>query len=263
MARRRRAGRSLRARSKREIRLALRANRRVLILLATGGVGIFVLAIGGVSALQAWISPEPWWRSSFQRGELLGATVIGLIWWGSVAFNAVTTGVDRLRRGALGEEYTASALRWLRVRGWRVLHDLEWPGEFNIDHVAIGPGGVLAIESKYTTGDWRIGANGLTGPIGHPLRDAQRGARRVAEVLGAAGVNVEVLACLVIWGPGAPDISGGRIVLQDVRVLEGRKARVWRAKLLQRQGTLDRATIRAAMNALLNAVSSVATPDGP
>ncbi|MCH7224644.1 nuclease-related domain-containing protein [Haloferula sp. A504] len=55
------------------------------------------------------------------------------------------------RLGFLGECVVAEALAPLAAKGWRVFHDLpmEVDGKpFNIDHVAVGPGGVWAIETK-------------------------------------------------------------------------------------------------------------------
>jgi hypothetical protein len=47
---------------------------------------------------------------------------------------------------------TAAALAELEAEGWLVLHDLQRPGRrfASIDHIAVGPGGVVVIDSK----DW-------------------------------------------------------------------------------------------------------------
>jgi len=64
---------------------------------------------------------------------------------------------DAFERGAEGEETTSAALAQL-PEGWTVLHDIAWPGRpfANIDHVAIGPGGVFVIDSKNWSGDITI-----------------------------------------------------------------------------------------------------------
>lgn len=56
--------------------------------------------------------------------------------------------------GAAGEQLTAQVLTSLTTSGWLVLHDLHWPGRpfANIDHIAIGPGGVVVIDSKNWSG---------------------------------------------------------------------------------------------------------------
>ncbi|UER54513.1 NERD domain-containing protein [Kineosporiaceae bacterium SCSIO 59966] len=56
--------------------------------------------------------------------------------------------------GAAGERAVARALEALGENGWRVLHDVHWPGrpKANLDHVAIGPGGVIVIDAKNWSG---------------------------------------------------------------------------------------------------------------
>jgi hypothetical protein len=53
--------------------------------------------------------------------------------------------------GYFGERIVAEHLEPLKQEGWRIFHDV--PGQnngsdFNLDHVAVGPGGVYAIETK-------------------------------------------------------------------------------------------------------------------
>lgn len=53
--------------------------------------------------------------------------------------------------GQYGERNVADNLDPLRQRGWRVFHDVpaERNGQkFNVDHVVVGPGGVIAVETK-------------------------------------------------------------------------------------------------------------------
>lgn len=53
--------------------------------------------------------------------------------------------------GQYGERNVADNLEPLRQRGWRVFHDVPAQRKgvkFNIDHVVVGPGGVIAVETK-------------------------------------------------------------------------------------------------------------------
>ncbi|WP_169924519.1 nuclease-related domain-containing protein [Flavimobilis soli] len=58
-------------------------------------------------------------------------------------------------QGAEGERLVAYTLGALERYGWLLLHDIRWPGrqKANIDHVAIGPGGVVVIDTKNWSGD--------------------------------------------------------------------------------------------------------------
>jgi Nuclease-related domain len=65
------------------------------------------------------------------------------------------------RRGAVGERRTARLLGQLERRGWAVLHDLAVPGSrANLDHLAIGPGGVFVIDSKQYRGRLQLDRSG-------------------------------------------------------------------------------------------------------
>jgi hypothetical protein len=53
--------------------------------------------------------------------------------------------------GYFGERYVAEYLDKLQPHGWRILHDVPVEAamkKFNLDHVAIGPGGVFVVETK-------------------------------------------------------------------------------------------------------------------
>lgn len=58
-------------------------------------------------------------------------------------------------QGAEGERLVAQALGFLERYGWASLHDVHWPGrpKANIDHIAVGPGGVVVIDAKNWTGE--------------------------------------------------------------------------------------------------------------
>lgn len=55
--------------------------------------------------------------------------------------------------GAEGERLVGATLD--ELDGWVVLHDVRWPGRprANLDHVAIGPGGVVVVDAKNWSGE--------------------------------------------------------------------------------------------------------------
>jgi Nuclease-related domain len=59
----------------------------------------------------------------------------------------VNANLGRRVRGARGEEKVGAILDGLAAGGWLAVHDAS-TGRGNIDHIAIGPGGVLTIETK-------------------------------------------------------------------------------------------------------------------
>jgi hypothetical protein len=115
----------------------------------------------------SWAHSLPWRAGAVLGGaltaELLGAHAAphlagllavmgaaGLGWWLRFRPSADTLA---WRRGAAGERRTARLLVPLEHQSWAVLHDLAIPGsQANIDHLVIGPGGVLVIDSKQYRG---------------------------------------------------------------------------------------------------------------
>ena len=86
---------------------------------------------------------------------------------------------------------------------WTVLHALPvGSGTSDIDHVAIGPGGVFIVNTKNHTGQsvWASGRAFLVSGIRHPyIRNMEYEMGRAERLIGsAAGVQVEVSGILAI-----------------------------------------------------------------
>jgi Nuclease-related domain len=62
--------------------------------------------------------------------------------------------------GALGEKHTARVLEPLRTEGWTLVHDLS-DGKRNLDHIAVGPGGVFVLDSKHLGGEATVREDGV------------------------------------------------------------------------------------------------------
>jgi hypothetical protein len=65
--------------------------------------------------------------------------------------------------GAVGERIVADRLSRLIPHGWYVLHDVHWPGrpKANLDHVLVGPGGIIVVDTKNWTGEVRVSSGVL------------------------------------------------------------------------------------------------------
>lgn len=96
--------------------------------------------------------------------------------------------VRRWSAGAEGERAVAETLGHLARYGWVALHDLRWPGRrhANLDHVAVGPGGVVVVDAKNWSGD--------VGVVDGILR--QNGFPQTAKVTSAADAAAAVTALL-------------------------------------------------------------------
>ena len=123
------------------------------------------------------------------------------------------------QRGAAGERRTARLLQPLERHGWTVLHDLAIPrSRANIDCLAIGPGGVVVIDSKRYRGRLRLDGYGNLWHGRHLLTTSLRAARWEAdqadEVLGVA--DIDVAAVVAVHGASVP---WGGVTVDGVTVL--------------------------------------------
>jgi hypothetical protein len=127
------------------------------------------------------------------------------------------------RRGAAGERHTARLLAPLERQGWAVLHDLAVPGSAaNIDHLAIGPGGVFVIDSKQYRGRLHLDSSGRLWhgryPLDPVLRAVSFEADQAAQVLPDPGVVV--LPIVAVHGAQVP---WSKVVVEGVPVVPARR----------------------------------------
>lgn len=140
--------------------------------------------------------------------------------------------------GAKGERAIGRRLdRWAGKRGWDVLHAVPvGRNGADIDHVLIGPFGVVTVNTKATRGTVWVAENGMmvSGTKVDYLRNSRFEAKRARSLLGRAhGRHVPVQPVIVFVGAKGFTVRGGGpkdvAVLKDVRAL-----RRW----LARRGTV-------------------------
>jgi hypothetical protein len=149
----------------------------------------------------------------------LAATVAG---WG-LRFRPSPDAVA-WRRGAAGERRTARLLDPLERHGWAILHDLAVPGSrANLDHLAIGPGGVFVIDSKQYRGRLQLDPSGRLWHGRYPLAptlhavsfEADQAARLLPDPGAAVTPIVAVHGAQVPWGKvfiaGVPVVPARRL----------------------------------------------------
>jgi hypothetical protein len=173
-----------------------------------------VLAIGvAAGLLAAQLAPD-------QAGLLAVAAAAGLGWRLRFRPSADTRA---WRRGAAGERRTARLLAPLERHGWAVLHDLAIPGtQANIDHLVIGPGGVLVVDSKQYRGRLRLDRHGMVWHgrqlLVSALRKVLWAADQADEVLGVA--DITVAAVVAVHGASVP---WGLLQADGVTILPARR----------------------------------------
>jgi hypothetical protein len=205
------AGRSATATYERRLaRHRLKVRSRRWEILAFGGsvlVASIVLTFGGGRIGPTW----PFF------GVALGFAAVG---W--IVYELFGQPLDILswKRGAIGEQATATLLAGLPDR-FVVLHDRQIPGsQANIDHVVVGPTGVFVVETKRYRGSLTIRDNELfiesrrkTTIVEQAIREAEA-VRRVLIDAGESALSITPILCMHLtelpWR--TPTIAGVAIV---------------------------------------------------
>lgn len=145
---------------------------------------------------------------------------LGLQFWGTSAH------ITAYGKGAEGERRTGTSLQ--KLPDFTVLHDRKIPGsKANIDHIAIGPGGVFVIETKNYVGkvtvrgdDLLVSGRKRTGIIEQTWREAVAVQGVLAPELARLGLDVIPILCI----HGA-ELPWSRTTVQGVRVCGARELR--------------------------------------
>jgi hypothetical protein len=89
----------------------------------------------------------------FIAGMMVGGVVDMVIW----VWDSPPPYIENWRAGRDGERWTEKELKPLKRERWKVQHDLDSGyRSTNIDHVAVGPGGVFLLNSKNLWGSFVI-----------------------------------------------------------------------------------------------------------
>lgn len=209
----RRAGVAVRQALRAEFRTHLRKNK----LRFGGFLAVWLTFVAGSSRLMFALN-VPEFVVGLCAGILLGA----LLLFGHVLY--VALGFGNRSMGADAEQWTAQELDKLNHR-WSVFHDVPL-SQSNVDHVAIGPGRVYAVETKWTT------RSDVDRFLKGAAWQANRQATELAAELRRRGAGREVRPLLVVWGPGMATRLGERPQLVNkVLVVAGNHAEIWRGRM--------------------------------
>lgn len=149
------------------------------------------------------------------------------------------TGTAYLAMGEQAEQSTATLLR--KRRGWRVVNHVNLRLA-DIDHVFLGPDGIFAIETKWSSKDWT--PEGLAAAARQAARDARD--LTLWEDLRAYG---PVRPLVVVWGPGTAELPAVSTI-HGVDVVVGKHFDVWWQRRPLRQPALSPEDLDTAWNAL-------------
>lgn len=189
----------------------VRSHKRLLLT-----SGLLWLALGGLMWLA--LTPLP-----SIRGLGAGA-VVGAGFTLSFHFGLVASGASGASMGATAEVWTDSELRRMRRKGWRHVNHLVIRNG-DIDHVAIGPDGVIVLETK-----WRSAEIDIDHPPPWFVDDAVRQAAKNKEDVGKLlnwwrRDDHPIVAAVVVWGPNVIHEIEGPSRINGVNIISGAKLR--------------------------------------
>jgi hypothetical protein len=158
-----------------------------------------------------WLVPSGW------RMFALGVYVTTFAW---VLYHGIATesGTVPRQAGVEAEERTAMVLRGGRRHGWKSLNHVYLGRGGDIDHVLLGPAGLVVLETKWSAG---------SGPGDHALDKVKRDARRLELVVRRAVSATRVHPVIVMWGPSADALGKDGTRRDGVVILPGRGLRGW------------------------------------
>ena len=151
-----------------------------------------------------------------------GAVLLAIgLWAVATSFGRKAAAAGRpspARRRELEERRVIAALRGL---GWYVADEISLP-HADIDHVVVGPAGVLAVQTRWTN---------RQDDRGKPAARARIAAGQLRKALAVRELDVEVVPAVLTFGPGLTKEPGGVKVVDAVAMLNGYQADEWIAQL--------------------------------
>lgn len=155
------------------------------------------------------------------------------------------TGASYWFTGSEAEQWTGKELERLGP-SWRVLHGIPLTAgsdahryEVDVDHIAVGPNGVLVVETKYHSSALDLGADRLDFRLKRDAEQANRNAQRVRNLLRDVAPAAPVTPVLVYWGRLVASPAGDVRQLGPVQVVHGRNAKQWIPMVIDHPQELD------------------------
>lgn len=184
------------------------------------------LALFGVAMLASVVVASLFATGPLLRGFILGSgitVVFGMVG----AFVVLLSGTAPLMMGEMAEQWTAQEVRPLSKRGWRLVNHFSL-GYGDQDHVLVGPGGVVLLETKWSGTPWELDERDY-----FFRRALKQTSDNAAQLQRWAGVQrygrPTVEPVLVLWGHASDKIADSPVRRHSsgVLVVPGKQLRDW------------------------------------
>lgn len=144
------------------------------------------------------------------RGLFLGIMGASSLWLVVVGV-IVWSGISPLIMGIQGEATTADVLKEFKGTDWHLIHGMRFPGSGDIDHVMVGPSGILVFETKWSAHRWPMKNERwpyITGQLVKAIGQAKKNRDDLRINLESVDDGVPIYAICVLWS--ATDSSKDR-----------------------------------------------------
>jgi hypothetical protein len=173
------------------------------------------------------------------RAAVIAAAVVSGIWF-DLLLVVVVTGSGNQAMGAIGEVWTAQELRRLRRSGWMLVNRFMSERWGDVDHVLVGPGGVVVIETKWSGQSWQLDYQGnrhATGSLAKAANQAQQARKELAGWIQTIAPGIEIISVAVLWST-EPSKGDGWTTWRDNHtvMVQGSHFRQWLRECLPSDG---------------------------
>jgi hypothetical protein len=190
--------------------------------------------------------------SGFLFGFILAAFLAALVF-----LAATFTGAGQYLSGGMAERWTGRELQKLGP-AWQIFHGVPFDygfgpksPEIDVDHVAVGPYGVLVIETKYLSRILDLNDSWFPTRIRDAISQVEHNAGHVRALLARDAPGIPVRPVVVIWGRliTVPKNAVRSVDCrpQNIRIVHGADSENWLPLLRVRDGDgIPRETIEVA-----------------
>jgi Nuclease-related domain len=211
-----------------------------IVLMVAGIVLAFVLIfVGELAALRALDIHTNGSTLAFIMGFII-ATFLCAILYIAIVF----TGAANYLTGALAERWTRQEFAALGS-AWHIFSNVpfsigygDMSYEIDVDHIVVGPYGVLVLETKYSSSPVDLGAVQLEKRVNEAMNQVEDNVGRVRALLHQIAPGVPIRPVVIFWGRLVSSaatpvrrVSGRHGV---VRIVHGGDAKEWRPKLTEK-----------------------------
>jgi hypothetical protein len=183
-------------------------------------IAIVVALMAALTAVMCLFAP------SSSRDLVVGLAASTTVWMLVLAV-ILGSGTAPMMMGDTGEQWTASELRRLRRGGWRVMHHAILRAG-DIDHIAIGPAGVVVAETTWRSNAWDD-KSAARAVLADAVEQARSNARDVSLTLRSKLHGAPVRAVVVLWSAAPRSAQRTLSPEGDVVVLYGWELHDWLA----------------------------------